>query len=115
MCLDDYSHGQKKHRSQYSEHGIHLCTSCFIRNVLGFSIMLGHSISPRFLLEIFLWRLTISLLLTHQQVRQLEEEKTHSQQRAEQAQQRIREVEEENHCLQQQVSLLDHCYVDSDY
>ena len=46
--------------------------------------------------------------LTHQQVRQLEEEKTHSQQRADRAQQRTREMEEENRGLQQQVSLHDH-------
>ena len=50
--------------------------------------------------------ITISLFLTHQQVRQLEEEKTHSQQRT-------REMVEEIHGLQQQVSLHDHCYVDS--
>ena len=50
--------------------------------------------------------ITIYLFLTHQQVRQLEEEKTHLQQR-------IREMGEEIHGLQQQVSLHDHCYVDS--
>ena len=42
--------------------------------------------------------ITISHFLTHQQVRQLEEEKTHSQQRT-------REMGEENRGLQQQVSL----------
>ena len=52
--------------------------------------------------------ITISPFLTHQQVRQLEEEKTHSQQRADRAQQRTREMEEEIHGLQQQVSLHDH-------
>ena len=50
--------------------------------------------------------LTMSLFLTHQQVRQLEEEKTHLQQM-------INEMKEENHALQQQVSLHYHCYVDS--
>ena len=49
----------------------------------------------------------ISFFLTHPQVRQLEEEKTHSQQM-------IREMREEIHGLQQQVSLHIHCYVDSD-
>ena len=52
--------------------------------------------------------ITISPFLTHQQVRQLEEEKTRSQQRADRAQQRTREMEEEIHGLQQQVSLHDH-------
>ena len=55
---------------------------------------------------------TTSFFLTHQQVRQLEEEKAHSQQMADRAQQRTRE-EGENHGLQQLVSLHDHCYVDS--
>ena len=47
--------------------------------------------------------ITISPFLTHQQVRQLEEDKAHSQQRADQAQQRTREIEEENCGLHQQV------------
>ena len=57
--------------------------------------------------------ITISLFLTHQQVRQLEEEKAHSQLRADRAQQRTREMEEENHGLRQQVSLHDLYCVDS--
>ena len=51
---------------------------------------------------------SITLFLKHQKVRQLEEEKGHSQQRADRAQQRTREMEEQNHGLQQQVSLHDH-------
>ena len=58
-------------------HGLHQQVSSFMSDVVSVSI-------------------TISLFLTHQQVRQLEEEKTHSQQR-------IREMGEEIHGLQQQV------------
>ena len=60
---------------------------------------------------------SITLFLTHQQVRQLEEEKAHSQQRADRAQQRTREMEEQNHGLQQQVSLTlhDHFMLIVDY
>ena len=47
---------------------------------------------------------TISLFLTYQQVRELKEEKTHSQQMIDQAQQRTREMGEENRGLHQQVS-----------
>ena len=46
---------------------------------------------------------SISFFLKHQQIRQLKEEKTHSQQRADQAQQIIREKTEESRGLQQQV------------
>ena len=48
----------------------------------------------------------MNLLAFQYQVKELEEEKTHSQQRT-------RELEEKNHGLQQQVNLHDHCYVDS--
>ena len=58
-------------------HGLHQQVSSFMSDVVSVSI-------------------NISLFLTHQQVRQLEEEKTHSQQR-------IREMGEEIHGLQQQV------------
>ena len=69
-------------------HGLHQQVSSFMSDVVSVSI-------------------TISPFLTHQQVRQLEEEKTHSQQRADRAQQRTREMEEEICGLKQQVSLHD--------
>ena len=70
-------------------HGLHQQVSSLMSDVVSVSI-------------------TISPFLTHQQVRQPEEEKTHSQQRADRAQQRTREMEEEIHGLHQQVSLHDH-------
>ena len=48
---------------------------------------------------------SVSIFLTHQQVRQLEEDKTRSQQRADQAQQMIRVMAEESRGLQQQVMM----------
>ena len=79
-----------------------------------------HQQVSSFMSDVVSVSITISLFLTHQQVRQLEEEKRCSQQRADRAQQRAdraqqrtREMEEEIHGLQQQVSLHDHCYVDS--
>ena len=68
-------------------HGFHQQVSSFTSDVVSVSI-------------------TISLFLTHQQVRQLEEEKTHSQKMVDQGRQRIREMAEEIHGLQQQVSLI---------
>ena len=63
-----------------------------------------HQQVSSFLSDVVSVSITVSLFLTHQQVRQLKEEKTHSQQR-------IREMGEEIHGLQQQVSMHDHCYV----
>ena len=56
-----------------------------------------HQQVSSFMSDVVSVSITVSLFLTHQQVRQLEEEKAHSQQRT-------MEIEEENHGLQQQVS-----------
>ena len=65
--------------------------------------------------------ITVSLFLTYQQIRQLEEEKAHLQQRVDKAQQRadreqqtVREMIEESQ-FQQQVSLHNHNTDESSY
>ena len=68
-----------------------------------------HQQVSSFMSDVVSVSIIISLFLTHQQVRKLEVEKAHSQQRADQAQQRTMEMGEENHDLRQQVSLHDHC------
>ena len=66
--------------------------------------------------------ITVSLFLTYQQIRQLEEEKAHLQQRADKTQQRadreqqtVREMIEESQGFQQQVSLHNHNTDESSY
>ena len=81
------THGHKAANRRTREmeeenHGLHQRVSSFMSDVLSWSIS-----------------------LTHQQVRQLEEEMAHLQQGADQAQQMIRKMAEESQGLQQQVSL----------
>ena len=62
-----------------------------------------HQQVSSFMSDVVSVSITVSLFLTHQQVKQLEEEKAHSQQMAEQ---QTRELEEENRDLHRQVQQL---------